>query len=60
MRYYWVVLFNTEYFPYWEFTMFMILCLQLSQLWRLHRLEKKIDDNTELLLEILDYWDENG
>ena len=43
MRYYWEALFSVEYFPYWEFTMLMMLCLQLSQLWRLHRIEKKID-----------------
>lgn len=43
MRYYWEALFSTEYFPYWEFTMLMMLALQLSQLWRLHRIEKKQD-----------------
>ena len=42
MRYYWEVLFSTEYFPYWEFTMLMMLCLQLSMLWRMHRIEKRI------------------
>jgi len=42
MRYYWEVLFSTEYFPYWEFTMLMILFLNLSMLWRLHRIEKRI------------------
>ena len=45
MRYYWEVLFSTEYFPYWEFTMLMMLCLQLSMLWRMHRIENKIDDS---------------
>jgi len=43
MRYYWEALFSTEYFPYWEFTMLMMLCLQLSMLWRLHRIERKVD-----------------
>jgi len=43
MRYYWEVLFSQEYFPYWEFTMLMMLCLQLSHIWRLHRMEKKIN-----------------
>ena len=43
MRYYWEALFSVEYFPYWEFTMLMMLCLQLSMLWRLHRIEKKVD-----------------
>ena len=43
MRYYWEVLFSTEYFPYWEFTMLMILLLNLSMLWRMHRIEKKIE-----------------
>ena len=42
MRYYWEVLFSTEYFPYWEFTMLMMLFLNLSILWRLHRIEKRI------------------
>ena len=43
MRYYWEALFSVEYFPYWEFTMLMILLLNLSMLWRVHRIEKKID-----------------
>jgi len=58
IRYYWEALFSTEYFPYWEFTMLMMLCLQLSQLWRLHRMEKKIDENREAWLEILEYWED--
>ena len=43
MRYYWEALFSVEYFPYWEFTMLMVLCLCLSILFRLHRIENKID-----------------
>ena len=43
MRYYWEALFSVDYFPYWEFTMLMILLLNLSMLWRVHRIEKKID-----------------
>ena len=54
MRYYWEVLFSTEYFPYWEFTMLMMLALQLSQLWRLHRIENKIERDNELLHHIID------
>ena len=54
MRYYWEVLFSTEYFPYWEFTMLMMLALQLSQLWRLHRIEEKIDIINETLNNVLD------
>ena len=42
MRYYWEALFSVEYFPYWEFTMIMILFLNLSILWRLHRIENRI------------------
>jgi len=38
--------------------MLMMLCLQLSQLWRLHRMEKKIDENREAWLEILEYWED--
>ena len=44
MRYYWEVLFSTEYFPYWEFSMVMMLGLLLSILWRLNRIEYKIND----------------
>ena len=44
MRYYWEALFSVEYFPYWEFTMIMVLVLNLSALVRLNRIERKIDD----------------
>ena len=44
MRYYWEALFSTEYFPYWEFSMIMMLGLLLSILWRLNRIEDKIND----------------
>jgi hypothetical protein len=54
MRYYWEVLFSTEYFPYWEFTMLMMLALQLSMLWRMHRIENKIDIQNELSHHIID------
>jgi hypothetical protein len=54
MRHYWEVLFSTEYFPYWEFSMLMILALQLSMLWRMHRIEKKIDVLNELSHHIID------
>jgi len=54
MRHYWEVLFSAEYFPYWEFTMLMMLCLQLSMLWRMHRIEKKIDVLNELSHHIID------
>ena len=43
MRYYWEALFSVEYFPYWEFTKLMVLLLNLSMLYRVHRIEKKID-----------------
>ena len=54
MRYYWEVLFSTEYFPYWEFTMLMMLALQLSQLWRLHRIENKLEDYKTMYHELLE------
>ena len=54
MRYYWEALFSSEYFPYWEFTMLMMLCLQISHIWRLHRVEKKIDVNNETMNDVLD------
>jgi len=44
MRYYWEALFSSEYFPYWEFSMVMMLGLLLSILWRLNRIEDKIND----------------
>jgi len=44
IRHYWEVLFSTEYFPYWEFTMLMMLALQLSMIIRLNRIEKKQDE----------------
>ena len=44
MRYYWEALFSVEYFPYWEFTMLMMLVMLCSILWRLHRIEQKLDD----------------
>jgi len=43
MRYYWEALFSTEYFPYWEFSMLMMLMMLCSILWRLHRIENKLD-----------------
>ena len=54
MRYYWEALFSVEYFPYWEFTMLMLLLLILSMLYRLHRVEKKIDIQNGLLHHIID------
>jgi len=54
MRYYWEALFSVEYFPYWEFTMLMILALNISMLIRLHRIENKIQRDNELLHHIID------
>ena len=54
IRYYWEALFSVEYFPYWEFTMLMMLLFQLSMLWRLHRIENKIDEAQDYLASILD------
>ena len=53
MRYYWEALFSVEYFPYWEFTMLMILLLCISMLWRLHRIENKVDVNNEVMHDVL-------
>ena len=53
MRYYWEVLFSTEYFPYWEFTMLMMLLMLCSVLWRLHRIEEKIDIVNKSLNNVL-------
>lgn len=44
MRYYWEALFSVEYFPYWEFTMLMILLLNLSMLFRVHKMQEQIKD----------------
>ena len=54
MRYYWEVLFSTEYFPYWEFTMLMMLLMLCSVLWRLHRIEEKTDVLNEDVKEVKD------
>ena len=43
-RYYWEAFFSVEYFPYWEFTMIMMLTMLLSILWRLNRIENTIED----------------
>tara|TARA_R100000664_G_scaffold12249_1_gene19724 strand:- start:8196 stop:8360 length:165 start_codon:yes stop_codon:yes gene_type:complete len=42
MRHYWEVLFSAEYFPYWEFTMLMMLALNISMLLRVHRIQEDI------------------
>ena len=47
VRYYWEALFSIEYFPYWEFTMLMMLSMLLSILWRLHRIEIKLDNTNK-------------
>ena len=44
MRYYWESIFSVEYFPYWEFTILMMLSMLLSILWRLNRMEKTSQD----------------
>ena len=44
MRYYWEALFSVEYFPYWEFTMLMVLLLNLSMLLRVHKIQEDIRD----------------
>ena len=54
IRYYWEALFSVEYFPYWEFSMLMMLCLQLSMLWRMHRIERGINVLNELSQYIID------
>ena len=53
-RYYWEALFSIEYFPYWEFTMLMMLVMLLSILWRLHRIENKVDVLNETMNDVLD------
>ena len=52
MRYYWEALFSVEYFPYWEFTMIMMLCLVLSVLIRIHELTREIKEQKKELSEI--------
>ena len=53
MRYYWEALFSVEYFPYWEFSMLMMLVLVLSILWRINRIESKLDDLVDHIVEEL-------
>ena len=52
MRYYWEALFSVEYFPYWEITMIMLLCLVLSVLIRIHELTREIKEQKKELSEI--------
>ena len=54
MRYYWETLFSIEYFPYWEFTMLMMILLQCSMIYRMHRIEHKININNETMNDVLD------
>lgn len=42
LRYYWESIFSVEYFPYWEFSMLMILFLLVRVILRLDNLDKKI------------------
>ena len=39
-------LFSAEYFPYWEFTMVLILFLTVSIIIRLNRIEKQYANNS--------------
>ena len=55
MRYYWEVLFSTEYFPYWEFTMLMMLCLSLSMLIRINRIENKVNKVISEMSDMISY-----
>ena len=58
MRHYWEALFSVEYFPYWEFTMLMVLLLNLSMLWRLHRIENKQDEYQSIYHHLLEELEE--
>ena len=42
MRYYWEALFSVEYFPYWEFTMLCMIFMMVSLIFRLERIENKL------------------
>ena len=44
MRYYFEAIFSIEYFPYWEFTMLMVLLLNLSMLLSVHKIQEQIRD----------------
>ncbi len=52
MRYYWEALFSSEYFPYWEFTMVLILFLTISTILRLTRVERKVDEMHRSLVDM--------
>jgi hypothetical protein len=43
LRYYWESIFSVEYFPYWEFSMLMILFLLVRVILRLDNLDKKLN-----------------
>jgi len=40
IRYYFEVIFDTAYFPFWEFTVLCIVFLTCSIIFRLHRIEQ--------------------
>jgi|15BtaG_2_1085339.scaffolds.fasta_scaffold77522_3 hypothetical protein len=42
MRYYWEVLFSTEYFPYWEFTMLVFLFFILDNIYHHYTIRKDL------------------
>ena len=54
MRHYWEAIFSVEYFPYWEFTMLMMLVMQLSMIWRLAKIDDKLNINNETINDALD------
>tara|TARA_B100000902_G_C27285461_1_gene904168 strand:+ start:1879 stop:2058 length:180 start_codon:yes stop_codon:yes gene_type:complete len=54
MRYYWEALFSVEYFPYWEFTMLMMMIMQCSMIYRLAKMDDKQNQQDELLHHIID------
>jgi type III secretory pathway component EscU len=42
MRYYWEVLFSTEYFPYWEFTMLVFLFFIVDNIFHHYSIRKEL------------------
>jgi len=54
MRYYWEVLFSTEYFPYWEFTMLVFVFFILDNIFHHHAIRKDlgaIKDDVKTLMK---------
>jgi len=56
--YYFKTLLEVEHFPAWELYLFFNLCLWVSVIIRLVRLDNELKEQGELWREIMTYWEE--